>query len=120
MISARNHEMSGIMWMIAGFIIWASALLTLYAFLSIGCLLGWQGVPFGPLSLQRLLLLLIWIAHAVAIIAVFLARRHYAPQELQPEGARLFIAEATWASTSAAFAATLWTGAPVLHASPCA
>ncbi|HEX5998746.1 MAG TPA: hypothetical protein VFZ16_05015 [Hyphomicrobiaceae bacterium] len=111
--------MAGIMWMTAGFMIWASALITLYAFLSMGCLLGWQGVRFGPLSLQRLLLLLIWTAHAVAIIAVLLARRHYAPQDLQPEESRLFIAEATSASTAAALVATLWTGAPILHASPC-
>lgn len=55
----------------AGFLLWHLALVLLYALFSIGCEAGWHRVQAGPLDLQRLVLLAVWLVH-LAAIALFL------------------------------------------------
>ena len=63
----------------AGFAIWASAFVALYAMLSVGCRFGWHEVTLeraGGLSLQRLQLVAIFLVHLAAGVAlVALLRR---------------------------------------------
>lgn len=55
----------------AGFLIWHLALILLYALFSIGCEAGWEQLRAGPLSVQRALLLAVWLLH-LAVLAGFL------------------------------------------------
>lgn len=48
-------------WLLAGFGVWCSALIVIYALHAIGCAFGW---PAGPL---RLALAVVIVAHVVAI-----------------------------------------------------
>ena len=51
----------------AGFTVWASAFVVLYAMLSVGCRFGWDDVElFAGMSLQRAQLVAILIVHLAA------------------------------------------------------
>jgi formate hydrogenlyase subunit 4 len=56
--------------LLGGFTAWGIAFVVLYAALSFGCAYGWDAMPAGPLSLNRLVLTLVWIASLVAIAAM--------------------------------------------------
>lgn len=63
---------------VAGFTLWASAFIMLYAMLSVGCSLGWDDIElFGAVSLQRAQLTGIFLLHvlALAVLIVWLRRR---------------------------------------------
>lgn len=65
--------------LIAGFVIWSSAFVALYAALSVGCSFGWDSTPFGPVSALRALLIALWLAHLAALGALWwLCRRQVA------------------------------------------
>ena len=104
---------------VAGFIIWSSAFTLLYAALSFGCTLGWQSVDVGPVSLNRLVLILVWAGHLAALGLLLqwcLRTRRDNASRSQP--AR-FMATAALASTFCALFATLWTGLPITAVSTC-
>jgi hypothetical protein len=120
MSAAERREGSSLFWMIAVFLVWASAFIMLYAALSVGCALGWERVLLGPVSAQRLVLIVIWIAHIFAILLVFSGyRRTLALRPIEPEQTHRFLTKSVWALTASALAATLWTGAPILQGSAC-
>lgn len=118
----EDTEATGLIGLVAGFLVWVSALITLYAVLSIGCVLGWERIVPGPVSVQRLVLILLWAAHILALLLIVLERKRRARHASLRKAAqepRGFFDQAILASTIAALGATLWTGAPILHASTC-
>lgn len=60
-MSARTVPPGRLWWLLAGFIVWCSALVVLYAVHAIGCAFGW---PAGPL---RLALAVVFFVHLAAI-----------------------------------------------------
>lgn len=94
----------------AGFTVWASAFVVLYAMLSVGCRFGWDGIElFAGLSLQR--------AQLIAILAVHLAAGAALAVMLR-EGAS-FLARAAYLAALAAVASTVLSFAAVFALSPC-
>jgi hypothetical protein len=106
--------------LIAGFAIWGSAFMALYGVLSVGCLLGWEQIGLGPASLQRFVLLLIWIVHIVAIgLLLWWTARRLTAQHIDEPNPANFLIWAGWGSMVSALGATIWTGLPILLASSC-
>lgn len=96
----------------AGFAIWASAFVMLYAMLSIGCRFGWDGIALLPgLSLQRAQLALILLLHLAAGAALALKLR------AGPSGS--FVLRAAYLAALAALASSLFTFAPVFALPAC-
>lgn len=58
-MSARAVPPRRLWWLTAGFAVWCSALVILYALHAIGCAFGW---PAGPLRATLVLLLLVHLA----------------------------------------------------------
>jgi hypothetical protein len=105
---------------VAGWTIWSMALVALYAVLSVGCELRWDETDLGPISLQRFVLVLIWLASVGAL--AWLSRitwvRLKSPGSPSTELGRFNL----WivaAGSIAACAATFWMGLPILGASTC-
>lgn len=101
----------------AGFGAWSVAFVGLYAGLSIGCELGWQGMQLGPISLLRLLLVIGFIVAllALALIATVLWRR--APMG-DKAGTALVPQVSAWLAV-AALVSGIFTYAPVLFLTTC-
>ncbi|WP_182083888.1 hypothetical protein [Aureimonas sp. ME7] len=110
---------SSLLLLCAGFVIWGSAFVWLYAALSIGCAFGWEDAVIGPVSLQRAMLVAVWLAHLVAIGAVLLwarRRRRVLPAGAEPD---TFLARATVWTTAVALGVTILNFVPVLLPSAC-
>jgi hypothetical protein len=106
--------------LVAGFAIWSSSFIALYGVFSLGCALGWERVVFGPLSLNRLVLLLIWLLHIAAIVLLlFWTARRATLLRTENGSASDFLLWAGWGAMVSALAATIWTGAPILLTSMC-
>ncbi|MEZ0170356.1 hypothetical protein [Microvirga sp. TS319] len=105
--------------LVAGFGIWSSAFASLYAANAIGCASGWQNVDVGPISLNRLVLAVLWIGHLSAS-GLPLARclKTWRSHADQGHPSRFLSASALGANGCALFA-TLWTGLPIVSASAC-
>jgi hypothetical protein len=104
----------------AGFIAWSVAFVALYGLVSVGCLLGWQDVRWGPVSLLSALLAGLWIG-AIAAAAFFVIaswRRMQAAGEEAVEASPFFRKLET-AANGAALVSTIWIGLPILMASQC-
>lgn len=116
---AEKPVSTGLIWLIAGFLVWTSALSSLYAVLSVGCVLGWERIALGPVSVQRLVLILVWAAHIFVLVLILLENnpysRHASLRKAASQEPDRFLGQVTWASTIAALGATLWTGAPLLQ-----
>lgn len=96
----------------AGFAIWASAFVALYAMLSVGCRFGWDGIElFGDLTLQRAQLVAILLLHLGAGAALAAVLR-------APSGAP-FLDRAAYVAAHAALGAGLFSFAAVFVLSPC-
>ncbi|HEX2525430.1 MAG TPA: hypothetical protein VHL31_03885 [Geminicoccus sp.] len=105
---------------VAGWTAWSIVFVALYATLSVGCELGWQDRSIGPVSVQRLVLLLLWLT-SVALLAwlswtVWTRLRcdHGREQSLPQFTGGLIVAGST-----VACAATFWMGLPILGTSTC-
>ncbi|KAA0970611.1 hypothetical protein FPY71_08925 [Aureimonas fodinaquatilis] len=63
--------------MAAGFTLWSVGFVAVYGLLSTGCEFGWQNISIGPMSFQRLLLLLVALVNIAlaGLLAVWLYRR---------------------------------------------
>ncbi|MHB2267265.1 hypothetical protein [Aliihoeflea sp. PC F10.4] len=110
-----------IVWMMAGFLVWAVAFAALYSVLSIGCAFGWDEIAaIGPISLQRVVLialLLVSLGAGWAVVRVSNAHRKAAGGEgltLKP-----FVESAAWLAAWAALASTLFSLGPVLFLTSC-
>lgn len=95
----------------AGFGIWASAFVLLYAMLSVGCRFGWHEMELaGGLTVQRAQLVAILLLHVAAAAALAIALRRRAGT---------FLPGAGYLAALAALAATIFTFAPIFALSPC-
>lgn len=105
--------------LIAGLLVWSSAFLSLYGALSVGCAFGWDEVAIGPTTLQRAVLVGLWLAH-LALVALLLAVTH----RRMKRGARsaslegFFAHAAFWASV-VALCITVVNYAPILGLTAC-
>lgn len=103
-----------VLWLAIGFILWASALLTMYAVQAIGCGYGW------PQTLHRAALLLLAIAHLAVLGAMVIRGRRRLPSSQHAPRPSAFLEYVGVGATIAAFAATLFTFAPALFLGLCA
>jgi hypothetical protein len=94
----------------SGFLVWSSCFVTLYALSAVGCEWGWAGVHVGLLTLHRAVLLAVWVLHLAVFPPLVLAVLG-APDDPWRRPAL--------ASTLAAFAATVWSGAPAAVLTSC-
>lgn len=111
-----NAQPSFPVFVAAGFLIWSSAFVMLYAVASAGCAFGWQLTAVGPVSLQRLVLVGIWLAHLAAFLPLGLALR----RRTSPRDHRSVFADTPMWTNAAAFAATAVTGVPGIVLTACA
>lgn len=104
---------------LAGFLIWSSAFLWLYGALSVGCAFGWDGIAVGPTTLERAVLVGLWLAH-LALVAALLAVTHRR-LERRPRRDTLdgFFANAAFWAGIVAFGITIVNYAPILGLSAC-
>lgn len=100
-----------LVWLVAGFLVWASGLVTLYSLQGLGCGLGWQP------NATRVVLLVVLAAH-LAVLAYFAVRLARARSLGRPAPAGVLLTIAAW-STYAAAAATLLGLLPPILLSVC-
>ncbi|MFL9824204.1 hypothetical protein [Rhodoplanes sp. SY1] len=114
--TTRTDRAVTLLLLVAGFVIWSSAFVLLYALQSIGCAAGWERPTVAGTSLLRALLVLLWTAHVGALVAllIYTWRR-------RPGGAEVarFAHRVAIGTSMVALVATLWTGAPIVAASMC-
>lgn len=99
----------------AGFALWASAFVALYAMLSVGCRFGWDTVALdsvGGLSLQRLQLVAIFLVHLAAGGALVALLRRWRGQG--------FLYPLAYFAAIAAFGASVFSFGAVFFLSTCA
>ena len=104
---------------IAGFAIWGVSCNVLYGTVSLGCELGWQRVDIGPASLQRVLLIALWMLHlALHVWLIAWLRKSFAEGSEPPRTER-FVQNVAVAGAWFGLAATTVTGGLVVFLSPC-
>lgn len=111
----QDHRTTPARWLLgatAGLLVWASSFVLLYAALSLGCEAGWHTRRLAGANLLTGVLALVWLAHLLALAALWRWFGRWPAVGLQPRLARML--------TGAAFAATVWTGWPLLVLPPCA
>ena len=97
-----------LVWLGSGFVVWASALVALYAVHAIGCAFAW---PAGPLRVGLGAVLLVHLA-AIAAIWYQLINR---PIGIRDGGTRDFLVNVSlWATVAAIVATVLTLGPPLL------
>jgi hypothetical protein len=110
--SVRPVPSRRLWWLGAGFGVWCSALVFLYAVQAVGCVFDW---PTGSL---RVTLVVVFLAHVVAVGWMWRNAARAAPDTaLSPTGSFLHAAIA-W-TVIAAFVATVLTFGPPLFLSTC-
>lgn len=117
----RRRPRPSLSWAVAGFVLWASCLVVLYALLSIAC----RGAPDTAISepLLRALLLGAWAAHALIIAWLLLRARRAVRSEVFMRGepaAAGFVHGLALLLNAAALLSTGWIGLPVMVLPPCA
>lgn len=108
----------GLVWAIAGFVIWSVAFVTIYSLHGIGCASGWEAIRVGPTSLQRLVQVLLWVAFLPPLLALALRLRRFR-QKFPADTARRWLALVGETIAWAGLAATLITFASTITASVC-
>ncbi|WP_159712813.1 hypothetical protein [Geminicoccus flavidas] len=104
-----------------GYTLWGGALVVLYGVLSLGCVFGWEEVMLGPLTLQRGLLLLLWLLSVlvIALLSWQTCAWLQAARAGRPTPLARFTLWLAAACSIAAAGATLFMGLPILGASAC-
>lgn len=105
--------------MIAGLAVWGLAFNALYGLQALGCAMGWNQVLAGPMSLHRILLIVVWAALLALHGAVILwthRRRDATPREAGPVP---FIEVISVSVAWVGLIATVVTGALVMVLSLC-
>lgn len=105
--------------LLAGFVLWSLAFLVLYFVQATGCSLGWQTFAVaGPLTLQRLVLVALFLAFLAAHLALYLRLR--APREREGDAdASAFSRDAGRTLALAAFGASVFCFSGVLWLTAC-
>lgn len=101
----------------AGLTVWASAFVSLYVLLSIGCAYGWEDRTLGPVSLQRAVLVANWLAHLALVVAILVWSQRRARHRAGDPDA--FLARAAVWANLVALVAVIVNYAPVLPLSTC-
>lgn len=105
--------------LVAGLLIWSSAFVSLYALLSVGCAFGWDTRVIGPVSVQRAVLLAVWLMHLAALAGlVFWMWRRMRRTDRNEETAGFF-SRVGLAAAVVSLAVTLVNYAPILGLSAC-
>lgn len=104
--------------MLAGLVIWGAALNLLYGAQAVGCALGWNETALGPMSLQRAVLLGVWIAHLALHVWLLAWLWHRLPAVDDARPAR-FVHLTCLATATAGLFATAVTGALAAFLTPC-
>ncbi len=95
----------------AGFTIWASAFVALYAMLSVGCAFGWHHVEvLAGVTLQRAQLVVILLVHLAAGMALIVMLRNV-------QGP--FLVRASYLAAVAALGSSIFSFAAVFGLSAC-
>jgi len=101
-----------LVWLGAGFAVWASALIAVYAVYSIGCAFAW------PAALVRVGLGAALIVH-IAVLAAIWHQLAYRPIRAMDGGTRDFLVTISLWATVAAIATTVLTLGPPLLLTTC-
>jgi hypothetical protein len=112
-VSANPVPPRRLWWLAAGFVVWCSALVFVYAIHAIGCAFGWSA---GPL---RLVLALVILAHLIAICWMWRDLANASATPRVGETGAFLRTVGIW-SLIAALAAIVLTLAPVLLLKTCA
>jgi hypothetical protein len=104
-----------------GFVVWAAAFALLYAVQATGCRLGWHDVAFvGAVSVQRAVLVALFLAFVAAQVGVLLAISAWRDQrDRAAEGLNGFLRSVALGLALAALAATPFTFAGVAFLTAC-
>jgi hypothetical protein len=108
-----------LLYLVAGFALWAMAFLSLYSVLSLGCALGWDhiGVLSG-ISLQRSLLVGMFLLYVIAGVALaYIAKRRIPTRSDKAAG--YFVSTTAFYLSASAVASTIFTLAGAIALSPC-
>lgn len=97
----------------AGFLLWSSCFVTLYAGLSLGCEAGWQQRSFAGINVLTAALAIAWAVH-LGFIAELLRRQWHWRLDTA------LLARVVPVLLLVAFVATVWIGWPVFVLPPCA
>jgi hypothetical protein len=104
--------------LLAGFVLWSAVFVLLYAVQATGCRLGWHTVEvLGSVTVQRAVLVLLFLAAIAVHVALYLILRERAA----PDGRRwsIFAGEAGELLALAALGASLFCFAGVFWLSAC-
>lgn len=115
--TARPVSGLHIAWLVAGFTVWSSGFVLLYGLHALGCRWGWEETLLGPVTLNRAVLIGIYIAHILAGAALWFPLQSAARGWPGKTGA--FLKTASAMLTVAALVSTIWIGAPVLFLATC-
>jgi len=114
----RAPPASALLLLAAGFGIWATAFVVLYAALSVGCAFGWDGREAAlGLSLQRAMLLGLLLAFLALHAALLVHLRARPPSET--DATAVFVHRAALIAGTAAMGASVFTYAAVAILSTC-
>ena len=116
MTSTRNQAF---LFMALGFVLWAAAFSALYAMQGAGCELGWHHQFIGPLSLLRILLILICLSHLVILAWVYWRCRGGLADTASDAMPEAFLWRAASALTVTSAMAIVWIGLALLVPSIC-
>lgn len=108
-----------LLWLGAGFSVWAAAFVVIYATQALGCELGWDAARLGPLSLHRAILIVLVLA---SIGAAFLVARRLSTKrafEQSERGPGALILTVATCSAYASIAATVFTFSGIITGSIC-
>lgn len=117
-MNGSNEPRFPLVGLIAGFTIWAVAFVVIYAIFSVGCRFGWQSISIaGPVSLQQVVLALLFIIAVIAAVAVIVIfRRRSARSHTRP---RIFLERVGLVAGWAALVSTIVTFGPIFFLSSC-
>jgi len=116
----KSDDVTPLLLMAAGFVVWSSAFLLLYIVASVGCDFGWHRIAVGPLTLLRAVLVAIFVAH-LSLLAWLSVRCIRTLRQGRERGSSArFLYRAALGLTVAAMAATIWIGMALLLPSACA
>ncbi|RIY01859.1 hypothetical protein D3218_05890 [Aureimonas flava] len=114
-----ERSAANLLLLVAGLVIWSSAFVSLYALLSVGCAFGWEARSVGPVSVQRAVLLGVWLLHLAALAALVGWTWRRARRAAPSDPLAGFFARTALACAVVSVAVTLVNYAPILGLSAC-